>query len=141
MRLEVLADLRRAVFAREPVRARLGVALVGKLFAARKRFGHRSEQLGVVSVRRKLARELGARMLAPHEVPERANLELDRGIVPSLQAARRFLSGKKIVQQRASPTSSPMRSLDGLSHGVAPKKVANRDARGEKSAVHWHASA
>jgi len=71
-------------------------------------------------------------MLAPHEVPERANLELYRGIRFRLQAARRFLSGKKIAQQPASPTRSPIRSLGGFSQGFAPKNVANRDARGEK---------
>jgi hypothetical protein len=71
-------------------------------------------------------------MLAPHEIPERANLELYRGIALWLQAARRFLSGNKIAQQRASPTRRPMRSLGGFSHGCAPKNVAKREARGEK---------
>jgi hypothetical protein len=79
-------------------------------------------------------------MLAPHEIPERADLELDRRIAFRLQAARRFLSGKKIAQQRASPTKSPMRSLVGFAQGLAPKNVANCEARGEKYAVTWLAS-
>jgi hypothetical protein len=74
-------------------------------------------------------------MLAPHQVPERADLELDRRIAFRLQAARRFLSGKKIAQQRASPTKSPMRSLGGFPQGVAPNKLARREARGVKYAV------
>src|SRR5438874_8800610 len=140
MRLEILADLRRAVLARERVRARLGIALIGELLAARELGEHRLQGFGGVGVRRELACQLRARMLAPHQVSERANLELYRGIALGLQAARRLLSGKKIDQQRASPTSSPMRSLVGFAQGFAPKNVANRAARGEKYAVTWFAS-
>jgi len=60
-------DARRAVLARQLVRARLGVTLVGELLLLRELVEQPLERLGRFGVRRELARQLGPRVLAPGE--------------------------------------------------------------------------
>src|SRR2546430_11273032 len=82
MRLEILPDLRRAVFARKPMRTRFGVALIRELLPLRQLGEQRVERLRRLGMRRELAGELGARVLAPREVPERPDLQLDGRVRP-----------------------------------------------------------
>jgi len=60
MRLQVLADFCGAVLAREPARARLGVALVGKLLARAQLVEQRLERRRRFRVRQRSARTLSS---------------------------------------------------------------------------------
>ena len=74
LRLEVVADVRRAVLAGKDVRALLCEALVGELLLLLQLVEQGLQRPRALRVRRELAFELGAGMLAPGEVPERPGL-------------------------------------------------------------------
>jgi len=69
-----VADVRRAVLAGKDVRALLREALVGELLLLLQLVEQGLQLPGARRVRRELALELGARMLAPGEVPQRPGL-------------------------------------------------------------------
>src|SRR3954462_3900336 len=75
-RFQVLANPGNAVLARHPVRAHFGIALVGELLLLLELVQQKKKRLGRFGVRRKLAGQFGAGMLAPGKVPERPRLEL-----------------------------------------------------------------
>jgi hypothetical protein len=60
-------DARRAVLARELMRTRLGIALVGELLLPLQLVQQALERFARLGVRRELARELRTRVFAPRE--------------------------------------------------------------------------
>src|SRR5688500_16987038 len=62
--LQLMADSRGAILAREQARPHLGVTVVGKLFSCLELLEQRFEDLDRFGVRRELARQLLAGMLA-----------------------------------------------------------------------------
>src|SRR5260221_5146249 len=102
MLLEILADLGGAVLARQPMRARLGIALVRELLSLRQVVKHRLERLRRFGMRRELACELGARVLAPREEPQRPDLQLRERVRPFGLQTRRLavaaaLAGRQML--------------------------------------------
>lgn len=69
-RLQIVADPRRAILAREDVRALLCEALVGELLPLLQLVQQGLQLARAFRVRGELALELGARVLAPREMPE-----------------------------------------------------------------------
>src|SRR5882672_8748322 len=100
MLLEILADLGGAVLSRQPMRARLGVALVGELPAACQVGQHRLERLRGFGVRRELARELGSRVLTPREIPERPYFQLDGRVGPLGLQTRRLAVAAALASRK-----------------------------------------
>src|SRR5688572_22694090 len=78
LRLELVADARRAVFARKDVRALLGEALVGELLLLLQLVEQGLHLPRAFRVRGELALELGARVLAPGEQPQRPGFKRRR---------------------------------------------------------------
>src|SRR5205823_7994293 len=77
-RAQIAADARRAELARQPARALRRIARVRQLLFLNQAVEERFQRLGRPGMRRELARELGARMLAPRQQPQRALSELSR---------------------------------------------------------------
>ena len=109
VRFQVLADAGCAVLARKPVRAGLRVALVGKLLFRNQVPEKIFQGLCRFGVRRQLAGELGAGVLAPREVPERPRLEGDGRVRRVVIPPRRFILSCAWGAARPSCRRSPSR--------------------------------
>src|SRR3989442_16017996 len=75
-----MPDANGAVLARQRARAFLGVALIAEVLLQKKLIEKGFDRLWRFGMRRELAGELGPRMLAPHQMPERPRLELGGGV-------------------------------------------------------------
>src|SRR5437773_639372 len=71
-----MANSQRTVFTRQRARALLGETLIGELSLGEKLVEKGFDRLGRFGMRRELAGQLGARMLAPDEKPERPRFQL-----------------------------------------------------------------
>jgi hypothetical protein len=80
VRAQIVRDARRAVLARQAVRPRFGVALVGKLLVPDQTVQQPCELFGGLGVRRQFARQLGAGVFPPSEQAQGPRLQLRRRI-------------------------------------------------------------
>src|SRR5438132_12589442 len=98
-----------------------GVALVRELLPLRELGEQQLERLRRFGVRRELARELGAGVLTPREVPERPDLQLDGRIRPLGLQSRRLAVAAALASRQV---------LDLLVHRRLFDLVGRRDRRG-----------
>src|SRR5258706_8505250 len=120
MLLEILADLGGAELARQPVRPRLGVALVRELLSLCQVVKQRLERLRRFGMRRQLAGELGARVLAPCQEPQGPDLQLRGRVRPlglhtcgskaSTSAGERTLCARGKLRRPEPATGTPASS-------------------------------